>query len=130
MYSDLQDLLRNEDVDFIDIATPPNTHFELAKRGLEAGSHVLVEKPLALSAPEAIDLIQIARSVRRKIGTFQTYRFRESFIRARREIDRGSIGVLRQIGFIAHGGDVFGARAGWSWDEKGSRLLLYELAIH
>ena len=41
------------------MATPPSTHYELVRRALEAGKHVLVEKPLATSVVEAEDLIAL-----------------------------------------------------------------------
>jgi predicted dehydrogenase len=53
-------ILENDDVDAVAIATPVSTHFELAAAALEAGKHVLVEKPLAASSAEAEQLIHLA----------------------------------------------------------------------
>src|SRR5271166_3722478 len=50
---DLDQLLLDPRVHAVSIATPPSTHFELARRALEAGKHVIVEKPLATSAVHA-----------------------------------------------------------------------------
>lgn len=57
---DLDDVLADDDVDALLIATPPVTHHALVKRSLEAGKHVLVEKPLATTAADAHDLVEVA----------------------------------------------------------------------
>jgi predicted dehydrogenase len=57
-----EDVLDDESVEAIAIATPVGTHFDLAARALDAGKHVFVEKPLAASAAEAEQLLLLARS--------------------------------------------------------------------
>jgi predicted dehydrogenase len=59
-YDDVEKLLADEAVDAVCIATPVATHFRLAKAALEAGKHVLVEKPFTASAAEADELIALA----------------------------------------------------------------------
>lgn len=59
--TDYKDLLRDADIDAIVIATPPSTHYQLAKESLEAGKHVYVEKPLAKNLKEAEELHKIAQ---------------------------------------------------------------------
>jgi predicted dehydrogenase len=58
--TDLGDLLADEEVDAVVLATPVVTHAELARRALLAGKHVLVEKPMALVADEAEELVALA----------------------------------------------------------------------
>jgi predicted dehydrogenase len=60
VYSELDDVLNDEGVDAVLIATPPATHHALVKRALEAGKHVLVEKPLATTTADATELVEIA----------------------------------------------------------------------
>jgi predicted dehydrogenase len=57
---DLDLLLANDRVDAVAIATPPNTHYALGRRVLEAGKHVLIEKPLATNSRDAVELITLA----------------------------------------------------------------------
>ena len=57
---DLDVLLLDPRVQAVSIATPPSTHYDLARRALEAGKHVMVEKPLATSAAHAEELIALA----------------------------------------------------------------------
>jgi predicted dehydrogenase len=58
--TDFDDVLADETIDAVAIATPVSSHFELAARALESGKHVFVEKPLTASSDEAIELIELA----------------------------------------------------------------------
>jgi predicted dehydrogenase len=62
---DLDEVLADPELDAVVVATPAVTHYELAKRALEAGKHVLVEKPPAMNAVEAEDLVATAESTGR-----------------------------------------------------------------
>jgi predicted dehydrogenase len=59
--TDLDDLLADEGLDGVAIATPVNSHFPIAKAFLEKGKHVLVEKPMASTVQEGEELVKIAR---------------------------------------------------------------------
>lgn len=60
---ELDRMLADPGVDAVAVATPPATHYPLAKRALEAGKHVLVEKPLAVSSCEAAELVKLAKEL-------------------------------------------------------------------
>ena len=60
VFQDFDRVLGDPTIDAVLVATPPRTHYDLAKAALEAGKHVLVEKPLARTAGEAQHLVQIA----------------------------------------------------------------------
>ena len=70
LVTDFADVLAADDVDAIALATPVQTHFELASEALRAGKHVLVEKPLATSSAECQELIDLAdaRDLRLMVG--------------------------------------------------------------
>src|ERR1700683_720670 len=57
-----QQLIDRENVDLIDISTPPRSHRQIALAALDAGKHVLCEKPLALDAFEAVEMLERGRS--------------------------------------------------------------------
>src|SRR5215218_794543 len=65
MTEDFEQLLQDPELDAVVIATPAVTHYELAKRALEAGKHVLVEKPPAMNAGDAEDLVSTAEATGR-----------------------------------------------------------------
>ena len=58
--TDFGDVLADDTIDAVAIATPVSSHFELAARALESGKHVFVEKPLTASSDEALELIELA----------------------------------------------------------------------
>ena len=60
---DLDDVINNSNIDAIIVATPVFTHYEIAKKALSNGKHVLVEKPMTSSVKEADDLIMAAREI-------------------------------------------------------------------
>ena len=62
VYSDYEELLVDETVDGVVIATPVPTHYDLAKRALEAGKHALVEKPPAMRGAEMEELVALAEA--------------------------------------------------------------------
>src|SRR6266496_1748114 len=61
-YSDYDELLADETIDGVVVATPVPTHYELAKRALQAGKHALVEKPPAMRAHEMEELVALAEA--------------------------------------------------------------------
>ena len=58
--ADFDEMLADPTVDAVSIATPPSTHYPLVRKALEAGKHVLVEKPLATTAAHAQELVELA----------------------------------------------------------------------
>lgn len=78
--------------DFIDVCTPTAFHASQSRVGLEAGCHVLCEKPVALSLAEVDELSQLARSRGRILAPCHQYRFNPAWRQLRRWLDDGVIG--------------------------------------
>ncbi len=98
--TDWRRVLERDDVDLVDICTPGDTHAELAVAALEAGKHVLVEKPMANTVAEAETMAAAAsaarsRGVRSMVGF--TYRRVPAVQLARQLIADGRIGEVRQV---------------------------------
>jgi predicted dehydrogenase len=131
-YVSLKDALaENPGLDFVSIATPGFTHYELCRTAIEAGIHVLVEKPLALSLDEALDLQRRAQKKHVKVCVGHTFRFRDPVLLAKRACEQGRVGAVYQTNVIHHGESLFHAsEPPWRWQEQGNKVLLYELAIH
>lgn len=64
-HADAHDLFARGDIDLVSICTPTDTHIPLARAALQAGLHVVIEKPIATSSREVADLIETARAARR-----------------------------------------------------------------
>jgi predicted dehydrogenase len=95
--SDLDAALADPRIEAVAIATPPNTHYGLVRRALEAGKHVLVEKPLARCADEAAELMVLAGRLRRVLMPGHTFLYSPSVNKVR-ELIRGD--ELGEIYFV------------------------------
>ncbi|HUJ28615.1 MAG TPA: Gfo/Idh/MocA family oxidoreductase [Myxococcales bacterium] len=97
-YATWQELLEKErELDFIDIATPPNVHAGIALAALARGLHVLCEKPLTTSVAEAKRLVDGARAHRRVVFPAHNYKHAPVVKFARQVIDSGRIGTVRAV---------------------------------
>ncbi|QZN87493.1 Gfo/Idh/MocA family protein [Cellulomonas sp. C5510] len=95
-----RELVDRDDVDLVDICTPGSTHAEIAVAALEAGKHVLCEKPLANTVAEAEVMVAAAeaaaaRGVRSMVG--YTYRRVPAVQLARTLVEQGRIGTIRHV---------------------------------
>jgi len=88
-------LLADPTVQGVLIATPANTHYHLAKKMLEAGKDIFVEKPLALSLREGEELLQLAREKGRILMVGHLMLYHPAVMRAKEILDAGELGALR-----------------------------------
>ncbi|NGO69408.1 Gfo/Idh/MocA family protein [Streptomyces boncukensis] len=98
--TDWRELIARDDVQLVDICTPGDSHAEIAVAALEAGKHVLCEKPLANSVAEAEAMAEAARAARERgqlamVGF--NYRRTPALALARRMVAQGRIGTLRHV---------------------------------
>jgi phthalate 4,5-cis-dihydrodiol dehydrogenase len=93
-YVDYRDLYDDPEVDMVVIATPHQTHADMATRGFQAGKHVLLEKPMALSLRECDRIIAAARKSRRKLMIGHVNRFARAYRLAKSILDSGEVGAV------------------------------------
>ncbi|MGB4324447.1 MAG: Gfo/Idh/MocA family oxidoreductase [Candidatus Nanopelagicales bacterium] len=79
-------------IDIVVISTPPNSHYSWAKEALQRGIHVVLEKPMALTAAECDELIALAAEKNLTLVVYQNRRFDRDFVTMRRLIESGAIG--------------------------------------
>jgi len=96
-YANLQELLEDAQVQAVHITTPNRFHFEMASRALEAGKHVLCEKPLAMNSKESGALVKLARRVKRAAAVNYNIRFYPLCLEARERVRRGDIGEIFSV---------------------------------
>ncbi|OHA15155.1 MAG: oxidoreductase [Candidatus Taylorbacteria bacterium RIFCSPLOWO2_12_FULL_43_20] len=88
------DIFSDKEVDAVAIATPVATHFGLAKKALENGKHVFVEKPITKTSGEAKELIALAKKKRRILHVDHTFIYYGPVIKIKEIIDSGALGDL------------------------------------
>jgi predicted dehydrogenase len=89
-----EDLLNDKSLDAIVIATPTDSHFPLAKAALEAGKHVLVEKPMTGTVKEARTLVALAKKNKKQLLVDHTFAFTSAVEKIREIVDAGKVGSL------------------------------------
>jgi predicted dehydrogenase len=91
---DVRDVLSDPRVEAVLVATPVSTHFALASAALDAGKHVFVEKPLAASSTEALELIGLAQRADRVLMPGHTFLYSPPVTRIRELIASGELGDI------------------------------------
>lgn len=97
LISDYQEVLDDEKIRAVVIATPAETHFKLVKLALEAGKDVYVEKPLCLSVEEGTELVALARKLGRILMVGHLLWYHPALRKLKEMIDEGELGQIRYI---------------------------------
>ncbi|PPA68959.1 Gfo/Idh/MocA family protein [Jeotgalibacillus proteolyticus] len=124
-YSNVDLVLKELEADAALIITPPKTHKDLAIKALQAGLHVLMEKPLAHSIEEAHELMQISAAFNKKIAISQNYRWRAPIRTAKELLQKEMIGEIGYIEYEFRKAIKFGG-----WRDQYSEILLEDMSIH
>lgn len=100
--ADWRALLADLQPTIVAVATPGNTHLEMASAALNAGCHVYCDKPLALTAPEARQLYQIAKANGVKTAYAASYRYQPQTLYARQLVQQGVLGAIYEVECVSH----------------------------
>lgn len=123
--AELTELLDREDIDAVYIATPMQTHLDIALRALDAGKHVLVEKPVAMTAHEVEAIFARAQEVGRFAMEGMWMRFNPLHVEIMRRIGDGELGEVRSVRasfgmpFRPSAGKPTPGLAGSAWLDRG-----------
>jgi len=96
-YDNVDDLLAGETLDFVDICTPPGSHAELIKQALDAGLHILCEKPLVVRLEDALAVGAAAARAGRVVHTVHNWLEAPICVKISELISEGAIGAVRSI---------------------------------
>ncbi len=99
-YAEVEDLLADQALAAVIIASTPNVHFQQARAGLERGLHVLVEKPMTLTAREARSLVALAQQRKLQLLISCPWHFTRHGIEARKMIHEGYLGRVKMISVL------------------------------
>ncbi|MBE9584150.1 Gfo/Idh/MocA family oxidoreductase [Mucilaginibacter sp. JRF] len=98
-YNATEELLADDEIELVVINTPNYTHYDLTKQALNAGKHVLLEKPAAATTAEVKELFDLARSVNKHLLVYQNRRWDSGFLSVKEVIESGRIGDLIEVHF-------------------------------
>ncbi len=142
-YGDWREMLAGEQgrpdrVDLVTVATPNNTHFEITKAFLEAGFHVLCEKPMTMTVEEAETIVRIAEKTGQICAVNYGYTGYSLVRHMRAMVARGDLGKIRLVkaefahGHHADAGDAENPRVRWRYDpaQAGVSAQFADCGIH
>ena len=99
-YSNVDDMLKDPNVEAVLVATPSFNHFELAKKCLEADKHVLIEKPIALTSFDAKQIVELARSRGKVCGIMFNQRTTPMYSRIKELVASGELGKINRASWF------------------------------
>lgn len=94
VYMDYKEMLANEDLDLVHVCTPNNTHAELSIASMEADCHVMCEKPMAKTAAEAREMVEVSKRTNKKLTIGYQNRFRTDSDYLRKVCQAGDLGEI------------------------------------
>jgi|SRR5215469_4903650 len=114
--ADAMAVISDPSIDAIVIATPPKTHYKLAMSALRAGKHVMVEKPLATSAEEGEQIVELAEQLKRVLAVGHLFLYTPAIARIRAMLDQKEVGDLYYISAVRTNVGPPGAQVDALWD--------------
>ena len=112
----VDDLLADPEIEAAIVATPVGTHYEMARRFLEAGKSVLVEKPLAMSIQQARSLVGLSREQKRTLMVGHTFEYSAPVLKTRELIESGELGDILYISSVRVNLGLFQRDINVAWD--------------
>jgi len=126
--TDSHDVIADNDTDLVVVSTPPDTHAAWALQALDAGKHVVIEKPFALSTADADEVLDRAAERGRLAAVYQNRRADPDFLALRRLVRAGAIGeVFHLEAFVGGYGHPCNY---WHSDEGVSGGAIYDWGAH
>lgn len=124
-----EQILNDPNIDLVLIPTPNDTHFPLAKAALEAGKHVVVDKPFTVTLSQARELEALAKSGGRLLSVFHNRRWDSDFLTVKALINEGLLG---EVGYFESHFDRYRPQVRNRWREQGGpgSGIWYDLAPH
>lgn len=129
-FTDAGALIASGCVDLVVVATPNQEHHPMTMAALEAGLHVLCEKPLAMDAAQAREMVAAARSRGRVLALHLNRRLQPAILAMRRAFDQGQLGAVRFVRTTWHRQRGIPAREGFLTRARAGGGCLIDLGVH
>lgn len=129
-YTDYRDCLADPEVEMVDICLPSDLHAPVTIAALEAGKHVLCEKPMALTVADCDRMIAAARINNRLLMIAQVIRFWPEYLVLKDAVDTGKYGKLRTATFRRISSVPLWTSDGWMTDPKRGGGVTLDLHVH
>lgn len=118
VYTNYHELAQDPEIDAVDIMVPHYLHYPIAKTMLENGKHVLVEKPMAVTAAQAFELCDLAKQRHLKFTVAENTRFVQAYQETERLLLSGALGAPRLIRTFIYGTEMERIKDRNNWIHK------------
>jgi predicted dehydrogenase len=129
VYTDYREMIEKGDLQAVVVAAPDDMHYPMVMNALDAGLHVLCEKPMASNVSQAREMYEKAKAMGVKHMVYFTYRWMPSFRYIRELIDEGCIGRCLSCHFRSLSGSGR-SLSGWRYDRQRGCGILGDLGSH
>lgn len=129
-YTDLDEMLRCEELDILDVCVPTFAHTECTLKGLRKGIHVVCEKPLSLNPEDAKLIFDTAAANGVQFMVAQVVRFQRGYQLLKELFDNGKLGKLLTLSMRRVSGMPMGSANHWMHDKSKSGHAAYDMHIH
>jgi predicted dehydrogenase len=130
LYQNLTEMLRSERLEAVSITLPTHLHADTSIQAMEAGVHVLCEKPMALTITDCERMVEAARRTNRHLMIGHCIRFWPEYVKTKELIDSGQYGSLLSASFQRLGAAPTWGQNNWLMDARCSGGMVLDLHIH
>lgn len=123
-YTDYRAMLDDPAVDAVEVLTPHSLHAQMVVDALDAGKHVSLQKPMAITLDECNAIVDAAKKTDKFMRVFENFAYYEPIVRAKQMLDDGVIGepismrMKTVTGHRKHGWDIPDASIAWRFDQS------------
>ena len=128
VYQSLEDLLADQSVDLVLVATPNDVHKSIAIQAMEAGKNVVSEKPVTLSSQDLREMIQASERTGRFLTVHQNRRWDEDFLSVKKLLDEGRLGEIFRLESRVHGSR--GIPGDWRQEKEHGGGMVLDWGVH
>ncbi len=126
----VEEALSDPTISLIVVGTPNETHYDLAKQALQAGKHVVIDKPFAATSAQARELIDLARGKKLVLAPFHNRRWDGDFLTVRKLLDSGELGRIATFESHFDRFRPLPREATWKEASNDANGMLFDLGPH
>jgi len=130
VYADYRELVQRDDLDVVDIVVPNHAHHEIACSALEAGKHLLLEKPMAISVGQCDDILRLAERNQRLVAIGHELRLSSLWGKASELVEEGFVGQPQYVLVELSRNPYREGSSGWRYDIEQVGNWILEEPIH
>ena len=129
-YATPEELIGDPDIDLVDVTMPTDLHAEVVIKALKTGKHVISEKPMALTAKDALKVAAVAAKSKGYYMVAQCIRFWPQYVKIKELVDSKKLGAVRSVALRRLADPPMYSSDGWLMDHKRSGGAAFDLHLH